>query len=107
MGVIGGAIEGIHTPLQSGSLPVATAPLFRQHPHVRGVTLQHGQYSLLRRHIGLGHQIAGTPLFPNALQLTEVLTQLCGTRFSGTAGHFGQMLKLAGGQTARRQGGLG
>ena len=92
MGVVGGAIQGIDTPLQT-ALFFQPAALLGEHPDLRGLPLQQLQHRRFRRQVGLGDQIATTALLSHLLQLPEVPAQLLPSSQGGPAGHSSQFLQ--------------
>jgi len=104
--VVGGAVQGVNTPLQIRPLTAAPAALLGQYAQGRGFCAQDRQHGLFGGQIGLGDQITGPPLLPHPLELAEVAPQLLSTGFSGPAGHRRQMLQFAVAQAASAQAGV-
>ena len=100
MGVVGGAIQWIHAPLELRAAPRPPAAFLRQHTQFRGVALENREHGLFSGHIGLGDEIAGPTLFADRFQAPEMGQQLGGARFGGAASHLSEALDLAGRQAA-------
>ena len=70
MGVVGGAIKGIHTPFQ-GTNTSQAAPFFGQDRHLGGFLPQHRQDGGLSGQVGFGDQIAGEAFGPRNGDLVQ------------------------------------
>ena len=93
MGVIGGAIEGIDTPLQAALFGDATA-LLSQHSDLRCLLRQQAQHRRFCSQVGLGDQITTAPLLSHLLQPPEVMAQQLTSSQGGPAGQVGQLLQV-------------
>ena len=72
VGVIGGAIQGVDTPLQI-AFPGPAAALLGVHRDAGGLGRQDLQHRILGGMVRFGHQVAGRPLGANLHRLAEQL----------------------------------
>jgi hypothetical protein len=94
MGVVGGAIQGIHTPLQI-AWGLAAAAFLSENPNLRCFPLQEIEHSGLSGVVSLGDQIAASALLTHLLQAAEALAELVAAKLSCLPGKPTQAKKFA------------
>jgi hypothetical protein len=94
MGVVGGAIQGIHAPFQI-AWGLASAALLCQNPNLRGFPLQEIKHRSLCGMVSLGNQITGTALLTHLLKSAKALAELNATQLSCLPGQPTKALKFA------------
>ena len=94
MGVVGGAIQGVHAPFQIAR-GLASAALLCQHTNLRGFPVQQIEHRSLCGMVSLRNQIAGTALLTNLLKAAEALAELNATQLCSLPGKPTKALKVA------------
>lgn len=94
MGVVGGAVKGIHTPLQI-AWGLTAAALLSQNPNLRGFPLEEIEHRGLGGMVSLGDQIAASALFANVLKAAKALAELNSAQFGCAPGQFTEVQDFA------------